>query len=107
MQFLGAVSYFLPQSIYGGKFADEKAGFKSRIFKGTIAMANSGKNSNSSQFFLVLTEDPIAHKKIAGKYVCFGKVVEGIEVLEILNDHGTVSGVPSEKIWIKGGGRCP
>ncbi|TRM58962.1 cyclophilin-like domain-containing protein [Schizophyllum amplum] len=44
-------------SIYGGKFADEKQGLKNKAVKGSVAMANSGKNSNSSQFFVVMTDD--------------------------------------------------
>jgi peptidylprolyl isomerase len=40
-------------------------------------MANSGRNSNSSQFFFTLAPAP----QCDGKHVVFGRVVEGLEVL--------------------------
>jgi cyclophilin family peptidyl-prolyl cis-trans isomerase len=46
-------------SIYGGKFNDEKPGLKLRHdAAGILSMANSGKNSNSSQFFFTLAPVP-------------------------------------------------
>jgi hypothetical protein len=46
-------------SIYGGKFNDEKPGLKLKHdAAGVLSMANSGKNSNSSQFFFTLTPAP-------------------------------------------------
>lgn len=36
------------ESIYGGGFADEKEGLKAKAARGALAMANSGKNSNTS-----------------------------------------------------------
>lgn len=46
-------------SIYGGKFNDEKAGLKLKHdAAGILSMANSGKNSNSSQFFFTLAAAP-------------------------------------------------
>ncbi|KAJ3195577.1 hypothetical protein HK101_011720 [Irineochytrium annulatum] len=71
----------------GGKFNDEKAGLKVKPGKGSVCMANSGKNSNTSQFFIVLG-DPAKEtrvKDLEGKHVVFAKVVEGLEVLERLN----------------------
>jgi cyclophilin family peptidyl-prolyl cis-trans isomerase len=40
-------------------------------------MANSGKNSNSSQFFVVLTDDESKLAKMSGKHVVFGQLKEG------------------------------
>lgn len=37
-------------------------------------MANSGKNTNSSQFFVVLTSEATSLAKLNGKYVCFGEL---------------------------------
>ncbi|QRV99506.1 peptidyl-prolyl cis-trans isomerase, cyclophilin-type protein [Ceratobasidium sp. AG-Ba] len=61
------------ESIYGGKFADSKEGLKKKPELGSLAMANSGKNSNTSQFFVVLTNNPSDLAKISGKYVVFGR----------------------------------
>ncbi|MDR0326963.1 MAG: peptidylprolyl isomerase [Planctomycetaceae bacterium] len=48
-----------------------------RHFRGSISMANSGPNTNGSQFFLTFI--PASH--LDGKYTVFGRVVEGIDVL--------------------------
>jgi cyclophilin family peptidyl-prolyl cis-trans isomerase len=46
-------------SIFGGKFNDEKPGLKLKHdAAGILSMANSGKNSNSSQFFFTLAAAP-------------------------------------------------
>lgn len=58
----------------GYKFADELTG-KETYKRGTVAMANSGKNTNGSQFFIVTAED----SKLPPMYTVFGKVVSGIE----------------------------
>jgi cyclophilin family peptidyl-prolyl cis-trans isomerase len=69
-------------------------------------MANSGKNSNSSQFFVVLTDDATKLAKMNGKYVAFGKLREGWEVLDRLNAVGTTEGRPVESVWIGACGKC-
>jgi peptidyl-prolyl cis-trans isomerase A (cyclophilin A) len=59
----------------GYKFNDEP--FTGDYTRGTLAMANSGPNTNGSQFFIM-------HKDMAlpKNYVIFGKVVSGIEVVD-------------------------
>lgn len=65
----------------GYKFADElnpatpsyKAGYK----KGVVAMANSGPNTNGSQFFIMHADYPLPNN-----YTIFGKVVEGQDVVD-------------------------
>ncbi|KAJ3319001.1 hypothetical protein HDV06_006752 [Boothiomyces sp. JEL0866] len=69
------------ESIYGGKFNDEKPGLNRKFEKASVGMANSGKNSNTSQFFFSMND----FHKLNGKYVCFGQVVEGIEILDLIN----------------------
>eukprot|EP00667_Euglena_gracilis_P018476 EG_transcript_19643 len=66
-------------SIYKGKFNDEKNGLKLKHDQaGLISMANSGKNTNTSQFFITLK--PLL--QLDGKHVVFGRVLpEGLEVL--------------------------
>jgi len=94
-----------PQSIYGGKFNDDKAGLKTKLKKGSLAMANSGKNTNSSQFFVVLTDDEAQLAKLDGKYVHFGQLRDGWEVLDALDRvGGGADGKPTEPAWVGGCG---
>ncbi|KZT64470.1 hypothetical protein DAEQUDRAFT_747452 [Daedalea quercina L-15889] len=94
------------ESIYGGKFNDEKDGLKRKLTRGSLAMANSGKNTNSSQFFVILTEDVAKLGKMQGKYVGFGELKEGFEILSRLDIIGSADGKPSESVWIGGCGLC-
>lgn len=95
------------QSIYGGKFNDEKEGLKRKMFRGALAMANSGKNTNSSQFFVVLSDDETKLAKMNGKYVVFGEVVSGWEVVDKLNEvGGGADGKSSIPVWIGSCGKC-
>jgi cyclophilin family peptidyl-prolyl cis-trans isomerase len=59
----------------GYKFRDEP--FEGDYTRGTIAMANSGPNTNGSQFFIMQTNYPLPKN-----YVIFGKVTKGIEVVD-------------------------
>ena len=75
--------------------------------RGSLAMANSGKNTNSSQFFIVLTNDENKLSKMNGKYVVFGEVQSGTEVLDKLNEVGGGSdGKTSTPVWIGECGIC-
>ena len=67
------------ESIWGKKFKDEKDGLKGRHdARGVVAMGNTGKNSNGSQFFITFAPC----KQLDGKHVVFGKVVEGMSVID-------------------------
>ena len=87
------------ESIYGRKFDDESFGGRAgrHRAKGLLSMANSGKNSNGSQFFFTLGE--MSH--LDGKHVVFGRVVSGIEYVEaIASAAGAPTGVPTRRVVI-------
>ncbi|XP_073049858.1 uncharacterized protein [Primulina eburnea] len=78
------------ESIYGGKFADEN--FKlDHSEPGFLSMANSGPNTNGSQFFIIFKRQP----HLDGKHVVFGKVVRGMEIVKKVEQIGTTDGKPS------------
>lgn len=61
----------------GYQFQDEINGHK--LVKGSLAMANSGPNTNGSQFFIVTAEST---PWLDGKHTNFGYVISGLEVAE-------------------------
>lgn len=88
------------ESIYGEKFADEN--FKKKHDKpGLLSMANAGPDTNGSQFFLTFVETPW----LDGKHVVFGEVVEGLEVLKLLEAQGSDSGKTKVPVTITDSGQ--
>jgi peptidylprolyl isomerase len=82
-------------SIYGAKFPDEN--FKHRHDQpGLLSMANSGPNTNGSQFFLTTVETPW----LDGAHVVFGRVTDGLETLKKMELEGTQSGQPRATVTI-------
>ncbi len=81
----------------GYRFNDElpKAG---RYELGSLAMANAGPNTNGSQFFVISGPDGV---KLPPLYALFGKVVKGLDVVATINDIGTPSGTPRERVVIE------
>lgn len=59
-------------------------------------MANSGPNTNGSQFFITTSQTDW----LDGKHVVFGQVVEGMNVVKQLDQLGTKTGKPSMKAVI-------
>ena len=84
------------ESIYGKEFEDET--FKVKHDRpGILSMYNKGPNTNGSQFIITMAPIPW----IDGKNVAFGEVIEGMEVLRVVESLGTKTGKPKKSIRVK------
>ncbi|KAJ2502085.1 cytochrome P450 cyp2 [Coemansia sp. RSA 1972] len=83
------------KSIYGNKFADENFKLK-HTEEGQLSMANAGPGTNGSQFFITTVPCPW----LDGRHVVFGKVTEGMDVVQAIERLGSQSGRPSENVTI-------
>lgn len=88
------------KSIYGGKFDDENFTLKhDRPYR--LSMANSGKNTNGSQFFITT----VVTSWLDGKHVVFGEVIDGFDVVDHMEKVKTTYGDrPAKELKIAAAG---
>merc|ERR1712007_93475 len=85
------------RSIYGEKFADEN--FKLQHYgAGWLSMANAGKDTNGSQFFITVKKT----SWLDGRHVVFGKIVKGMKVVKAVEANPTgAQDRPKKEVLIK------
>ncbi|CUM63297.1 uncharacterized protein PRCAT00000868001 [Priceomyces carsonii] len=88
------------KSIYGGKFDDENFQLKhDKPYK--LSMANAGRNTNGSQFFITT----VVTSWLDGAHVVFGEVVDGFDVVDYIENVKTGYGdKPVKTLKISGTG---
>jgi cyclophilin family peptidyl-prolyl cis-trans isomerase len=89
------------ESIYGMKFEDENFKHK-HTTRGQLSMANAGKNTNGSQFFITFGAFP----HLDGKHVVFGECLEGADIIDVLESVGSQSGATKARTFIADCGTC-
>ena len=82
------------ESIWGEAFSDEMTDKVSFDRQGLLAMANSGPNTNKSQFFITVKPVPRLNKK----HTIFGEVISGYRVVEKINNIATDSNDKPKKV---------
>jgi len=83
------------ESFYGNKFGDENF-VVSHEFPGILSMANDGINSNGSQFFITTSDCSWFN----GKHVAFGRLVDGVHILNAIEAEGKLNGELKSKVEI-------
>jgi peptidyl-prolyl cis-trans isomerase A (cyclophilin A) len=81
----------------GYKFEDEVKGGPSFDKPGYLAMANSGPNTNGSQFFITVAATPW----LTGKHTIFGEVVEGQEIADEISKVPSIADRPNVDVVLK------
>eukprot|EP01104_Vermistella_antarctica_P019606 TRINITY_DN7765_c0_g1_i1.p1 TRINITY_DN7765_c0_g1~~TRINITY_DN7765_c0_g1_i1.p1 ORF type:complete len:205 (-),score=74.30 TRINITY_DN7765_c0_g1_i1:186-761(-) len=87
------------KSIYGNKFDDENFDLH-HTTPGLLSMANAGKNTNGSQFFLTT----VATSWLDGRHVVFGRVIEGMDVVKALEETEVRGSKPVQPVVVASSG---
>lgn len=89
------------ESIYGEKFKDENFKFRHGTV-GSLSMANAGRDTNGSQFFITTVKTPW----LDGKHVVFGRVLdaESLKLVKTIERLGSGSGKPRKEVKIANSG---
>ena len=84
------------ESVWGPHFNDENFTLH-HTQPYLLSMANSGPNTNGSQFFITFAATP----HLDGHHVVFGQVLDGYDVVQKLEKIGTYSGTPTKRavVW--------
>lgn len=91
------------ESIFGNDFEDESLRVK-HSKPGILSMANKGRHTNGSQFFITTAATP----QLDGRHVVFGEVLEGFqEVVTKMEAVGSESGATSRRVEITNCGELP
>ncbi len=90
------------RSVYGEKFDDENFLLKHEC-PGLLSMANSGPNTNGSQFFITTVNTP----HLDGKHVVFGKVLKGMGIVNEIEVMPTTEDKPDKEVKIAECGEVP
>jgi cyclophilin family peptidyl-prolyl cis-trans isomerase len=90
------------ESIYGAKFPDEYLK-RHHDQPYLLSMANSGKNTNGSQFFITFG----AASHLDGKHVVFGRVIEGKSIVELMQNVETSAEKPVKEVKVYDCGELP
>ncbi|XP_028991792.1 ranBP2-like and GRIP domain-containing protein 3 isoform X2 [Betta splendens] len=83
------------KSIYGSRFEDENFDVR-HTGPGILSMANQGRDTNNSQFFITLKKA----EHLDFKHVAFGWVQDGMDVVRHMGELGTKDGKPAKKLVI-------
>jgi cyclophilin family peptidyl-prolyl cis-trans isomerase len=81
----------------GYRFEDELPQ-PGRYELGSLAMANAGRDTNGSQFFVISGPDGM---RLPPLYSLFGQLVAGRDIVAAIDSVGTKSGAPKEKVLIE------
>ncbi|KAG8883762.1 Multifunctional pyrimidine synthesis protein CAD [Tulasnella sp. 331] len=91
----GGRSTFEDPKSNGGMFDDENLTLK-HDRAGILSMATNGPNTNRSQFFITVAPTPWLN----GRHVVFGEVIEGMDVVKMIESYGSESGRPKADVRV-------